>query len=851
MIGFLFKAESEEVKNFTSQKMEFIRQFENSSFNFELLMKGGRLFVPQLLGVRVSYSQEFLRKHVYYVNPFNPHQFVTLGGVFGLFSVDFQFISYVGVCNYQGDYSINLTSIFAHAQPLYQSTTSESKLIHIIRESSAQIRSTQIPILILSEIIFEIPSHSTLPQDSTDSDSLTEGEVQENNVTSQSQLSANASFDATPSCHSQNSNVLSLDFFSPPPTQRTVTTTQQHPTSTQRQSSLSQRPSSSSQRQSSSSQRQSSQRPTSTLLPSSTQLPTLPQLPTPTQLLPTPSQLTNNYFQSESQSLPGQYVFEQLTGTNIIINENGKARRSNSFSKSSSEIIRTKEVKVKMDSGMEIDGETDPSTISQVSTTTKHNSENEEETKTTPDETPTFTSPPTQSLFHSFSNLTNFRRPSHTLTMSSMTSPQTPSRQSPRSASMGGQSKFIQLINRPEAKDIANAIRRFIQKFLQTPPDPQKHAEVVRTFLEITEQQISIHSLWKSEKEDEEMTRDALEKLMTSKLYKLIFSPTEEDKKKDNFLKKKMKRLNQFLTISHLDIKESYVKDEYITRAIHELMKVNEFKAPRDKMVCIMNCCKVIYQMINSVTASEEKEAAGADDFFPILIYTFLRANIPQIHSNVKFIRQYRHPAKLGTEIGYYFTQFESVVKFVEEADYSRFSVEKEIWDRYMVNDTGCGVAAPSVVSASAVAAPSVASIVSVRNGGGSGGGVENGVNDVKLQNERVTPQFISTSTSGVITHTTSEGIPFVNVTDEKELRISDIALLLNAYKSLSHERDELKRQLEIERNRNSYRRPSNSVVPNDEKRDVNLISSHSVDESLPPYSVLTPLQSAMSVPIL
>jgi hypothetical protein len=26
-----------------------------------------------------------------------------------------------------------------------------------------------------------------------------------------------------------------------------------------------------------------------------------------------------------------------------------------------------------------------------------------------------------------------------------------------------------------------------------------------------------------------------------------------------------------------------------------ELLKVNHYKAPRDKMICILNCCKVIF----------------------------------------------------------------------------------------------------------------------------------------------------------------------------------------------------------------------------------------------------------------
>jgi hypothetical protein len=30
---------------------------------------------------------------------------------------------------------------------------------------------------------------------------------------------------------------------------------------------------------------------------------------------------------------------------------------------------------------------------------------------------------------------------------------------------------------------------------------------------------------------------------------------------------------------------------------IIELLKINHYKAPRDKMICILNCCKVIFGM--------------------------------------------------------------------------------------------------------------------------------------------------------------------------------------------------------------------------------------------------------------
>lgn len=39
-----------------------------------------------------------------------------------------------------------------------------------------------------------------------------------------------------------------------------------------------------------------------------------------------------------------------------------------------------------------------------------------------------------------------------------------------------------------------------------------------------------------------------------------------------------------------------------VSNYIIELLKMNNYKAPRDKLICILNCCKVIFgKMIQSV----------------------------------------------------------------------------------------------------------------------------------------------------------------------------------------------------------------------------------------------------------
>lgn len=60
-----------------------------------------------------------------------------------------------------------------------------------------------------------------------------------------------------------------------------------------------------------------------------------------------------------------------------------------------------------------------------------------------------------------------------------------------------------------------------------------------------------------------------------------------------------------------------------------ELQKINAFKSPREKLLCIMNCCKVINNLLLNASMSENHVLAGADDFLPVLIYVTIKASSP------------------------------------------------------------------------------------------------------------------------------------------------------------------------------------------------------------------------------
>ncbi|GAA6056714.1 hypothetical protein JCM3770_006481 [Rhodotorula araucariae] len=108
----------------------------------------------------------------------------------------------------------------------------------------------------------------------------------------------------------------------------------------------------------------------------------------------------------------------------------------------------------------------------------------------------------------------------------------------------------------------------------------------------------------------------------------------------------------------------------FLDFAQRELCKMNQYKAPRDKLICVLNCCKVIFGLIRHVASGEE----GADAFIPFLIYVVIKANPQHLVSNLQYIQRFRNPEKLSGEGGYYLSSLNAAISFIESLDSSSLS---------------------------------------------------------------------------------------------------------------------------------------------------------------------------------
>ncbi|CAJ0846347.1 6761_t:CDS:2, partial [Entrophospora sp. SA101] len=212
-------------------------------------------------------------------------------------------------------------------------------------------------------------------------------------------------------------------------------------------------------------------------------------------------------------------------------------------------------------------------------------------------------------------------------------------------------SKFLKQIDHKNATKIARMVKNFELEFERHPRTINDQIKFVREFLDFITGKMRECELWRNASEQEfENAKEGIEKLVMNRLHKLTFTPAikgppvTDDIERDNILYQKIE-IFRWVREQHLDIPITPHNEAFFDFAKKELLKINDYKAPRDKLICILNCCKVIYGLIKLVDGEE-----GADKFLPVLIFVILKANPEYLMSNVQF----RSPEKLQSEAGYY-----------------------------------------------------------------------------------------------------------------------------------------------------------------------------------------------------
>lgn len=271
--------------------------------------------------------------------------------------------------------------------------------------------------------------------------------------------------------------------------------------------------------------------------------------------------------------------------------------------------------------------------------------------------------------------------------------------------------RFLEQLRHRTADPVARFLRSFLNEFGKKQWMVHEQVKIISDFLEFISKKMGQCEVWRTVSDAEfDNAREGMEKLVMNRLYSQTFSPAippaagsprkagknnrsaadmanpqgpgrrgqhQEDVERDEVIAQKI-RIYGWIKEEHLDIPPINEKGrKFLLLAQQELLKINTYRAPRDKVICVLNCCKVIFGFLKN-----SKSDQSADSFVPILIYTVLRAAPEHLVSNVQYIWRFRNQDKLGGEAGYYMSSLMGAVTFIENLDRTILTISDEEFER-------------------------------------------------------------------------------------------------------------------------------------------------------------------------
>ncbi|KAI1433315.1 hypothetical protein GGR50DRAFT_669537 [Xylaria sp. CBS 124048] len=263
--------------------------------------------------------------------------------------------------------------------------------------------------------------------------------------------------------------------------------------------------------------------------------------------------------------------------------------------------------------------------------------------------------------------------------------------------------RFLEQLKHKKADPVARYLKSFLNEFGKRQWMVHEQVKIIGDFLAFIANKMGQCEVWREVSDVEfDNAREGMEKLVMNRLYSQTFSPAipapqpipgakpkkrggdppmgpgrkgqhQEDVERDDILAQKV-GIYGWVREEHLDIPPVTESGKrFLALAQQELLKIKSYRAPRDKIICVLNCCKVIFGLLK-----HNKSDSSADSFMPLLIYVVLRANPEHLVSNVQYILRFRNQEKLGGEAGYYLSSLMGAVQFIENMDRTTLTISDE-----------------------------------------------------------------------------------------------------------------------------------------------------------------------------
>lgn len=213
------------------------------------------------------------------------------------------------------------------------------------------------------------------------------------------------------------------------------------------------------------------------------------------------------------------------------------------------------------------------------------------------------------------------------------------------------------------------SVQFFIRKFQSINAADEK-TQLVEKFLTLLYTALENDSnCHRATQEQIDHARRIIERHVMTQIYWSAFYPNgEADVHRDKVLNEHMKKLSKIINVDHKDLRipEVYHSEYPWPSAQADIEVINSCKAARDKVSCVVKCCKTIMTLLS---IADEKRAPSADDLMPVLVFVIIQANPNSLLSTVQYVNSFYEKHFQG-EQAYWWTQFCSAIEFIKTMDY-------------------------------------------------------------------------------------------------------------------------------------------------------------------------------------
>lgn len=185
-----------------------------------------------------------------------------------------------------------------------------------------------------------------------------------------------------------------------------------------------------------------------------------------------------------------------------------------------------------------------------------------------------------------------------------------------------------------------------------------------------------------------DMLNDNMERILNEHIYQVISTRIiNEDEEHNMAIQKRIRSLN-WITVEHLEIDIDFMHPavhDLLDKAICQMIEMNSRTSSIDKLDCIVQCSKTIFELLQVNPTGGNIVPVSADQFLPVLVFVVIQANPPMLPADMKYLTRFSNPRRLMSgETGYYFTNLCCALEFIEKASGASLNISEEEFNSFV-----------------------------------------------------------------------------------------------------------------------------------------------------------------------